>query len=80
MVGVYNCERCGALRHKAAICRAPSAFTGACGTCGAYAHVSRQCPAARMHTIVITAGPPAMLWPPPTFVGPVGVGVPRPGG
>ena len=55
-------------------------FSGACGTCGAYGHMSRPCRAARMHANVIPAVPPAMPWPPPAFAGAGGVGVPRPGG
>ena len=49
MGGVYKCEWCGALGHKAAICRAQNAFAGACGTCGAYGHVQAvpRCPYAR---------------------------------
>ena len=52
MEEVYMCERCGALGHKAAICRAPNAFGGECSICGSYGHLTRQCrtgPPTRMH-------------------------------
>lgn len=42
MGGVYKCERCGALRHKSAICRSANAFVGECSICGAYDHLVRQ--------------------------------------
>ena len=39
---VYKGDRCGALGHKFGICRAPNAFTGTCGTCGASPRTHRQ--------------------------------------
>ena len=67
MRGVYKCERCGTLGHKAAICRAPNDVTGACRTCGAYGHVSRQCRISRNHVHVVAAVPPTTHWPPLPF-------------
>ena len=78
MGGVYKCERFGAKGHHAAICRAPNAIGGACGTCDAYDHISRPCRAARMHANVIIVTP-AMYGPPPAFAGADGVDVLRPG-
>ena len=58
----YKRDRCGALGHKSGICRAPNAFAGTCGTCGAHANTARQCrtaPPTRMHAT--PHGPPAPL-------------------
>ena len=79
MGGVYKCEWCGALGHKAAICRAQNAFAGACGTCGAYGHVQAvpRCPYARQRN---HRGPPNIRWPPPAFAGAGGVRVSGPEG
>ena len=79
MGGVRKCELCGALGHKAAICRSPNAFARACDTCSAYEYVSRQCRAARMNANVITDELAVMHWLPLAFAGAGGVGVPRPG-
>ena len=67
MRGVFKCERCGALEHKAASCRALNAFPWARRTCGEYGHMSRQCRIACNHAHVIAAMPPAMHWLPSAF-------------
>ena len=52
---VHKCERYGTLGHKAALCRAPNAISGACRTCAEYGQISRQCRIARRHAHVIAA-------------------------
>ena len=55
---VYKCDRCGALGHKAGICRGPNAVAETCGTCGAHGHTARECrtaPPTRMHANIVVA-------------------------
>ena len=61
----YKRDRCGALGHKSAICRAPHDFWGVCSTCGAFGHMARQCRTAAptlTHENILAAppyGPPS---------------------